>query len=93
MDDVKDHLPERNIDLSYVVYRESILPFGEWVNKVLAARNSYAQAHHLPVRNGSFDWKSFHLVSPNCASASDVLSNPQLRPADIDQGATCGLTQ
>lgn len=93
LDDVKDHLPDRTTDLSYVVYRESILPFGDWVNKILSARNAYAEAHHLPVRNRSFNWKSFEVVSPNCASATDVLSNPELRPADIDQGATCGLTQ
>lgn len=93
LDDVKDHLPDRTTDLTYVVYRESILPFGDWVNKIIAARNSYAQAHHLPVIHRNFDWKSFEVASPNCASATDVLSNPELRPADIDQGATCGLTQ
>lgn len=93
LDDVKDHLPDRTSDLSYVTYRENILPFGDWVAKILKARNSFAQAHHLPLRKPGMNWSSFEVLSPNCASATDVLSNPQLRPADIDQGATCGLAQ
>lgn len=93
LDDVKDHLPDRTSDLTYVTYRENILPFGEWVDKILKARNSFAQAHHLPLRKSVVNWSSFELLSPNCASAADVLSNPELRPADIDQGATCGLAQ
>jgi hypothetical protein len=31
LDDVKDHLSDRTVDMSYLVYRELILPFGEWV--------------------------------------------------------------
>ena len=27
LDDVKDHLPDRTVDLSYLVYREKLLPF------------------------------------------------------------------
>jgi len=63
LDDVKDHLPDRSIDLSYVVYREDVLPFGEWVNGILAARNAYAAAHHLPARPEHFDWSNLTSVS------------------------------
>src|SRR5260370_1124649 len=56
VDDVKDHVPDRTVDMSYLVYRELQLPFGEWVEQIRAARNQYAQAHKLPVRNDRFDW-------------------------------------
>jgi hypothetical protein len=57
LDDVKDHLPDRTVDMSYLVYRELRLPFGEWVDQVRAVRNQYAQAHGLPARNESFLWQ------------------------------------
>ncbi len=57
LDDVKNHLPDRTVDMSYLVYRELLLPFGEWAEKVQAARNQYAQANNLPTRNSTFDWK------------------------------------
>jgi hypothetical protein len=44
------------VDLSYLVYREKLLPFGAWVNAIQAARNEYAASHHMPVRNDRFDW-------------------------------------
>src|SRR5690242_4771696 len=63
LDDVKDHLPDRTVDMTYLVYRELILPFGEWVENVRAARNQYAQAHNLPLNNSRFDWKDLKPVS------------------------------
>jgi hexosaminidase len=56
LDDVKDHLPDRTVDLSYLVYREKLLPFGAWVDAVRSARNQFAAAHHLPLAHDSFDW-------------------------------------
>jgi hypothetical protein len=63
VDDVKDHLPDRTTDMSYLVYRELLLPFGEWVEQVRAVRNAYARAHSLPVRNDRFDWKDLKSVA------------------------------
>jgi len=60
LDDVKDHLPDRTVDMSYLVYRELQLPFGEWVEQVRTVRNQYAQAHGLPLRNESFAWKDLN---------------------------------
>ncbi len=57
VDDVKDHLPVRTVDMSYLVYRELLYPLGEWADQVRVARNHYAQAHNLPPRNDRFDWK------------------------------------
>lgn len=57
VDDVKDHLPDRTIDMTYLVYRELLLPFGDWVEQIRAVRNQYAQSHLLPLRNDRFDWK------------------------------------
>ena len=34
LDDVKDHLPDRTVDMTYLVYRELLLPFGDWVEQV-----------------------------------------------------------
>jgi hexosaminidase len=60
LDDVKDHMGDRTSDMSYLVYREKILPFGGWVNSILAARNEFAAAHNLPARKYPFDWDDFH---------------------------------
>lgn len=58
LDDVKDHLPDRTVDMSFLVYRELLLPFGEWYDRVQAARNRYAQAHGLPPADTKLDWKA-----------------------------------
>ena len=62
VDDVKDHLPMRTVDMSYLVYRELILPLGEWHQQVQAVRNQYARAHGLPARAAGFDWKDLETV-------------------------------
>ncbi len=56
-DDVKDHIGDRTVDLSYMMQREYLLPLGEWVNQVREARNQYARARHLAANNQAFDWK------------------------------------
>jgi hypothetical protein len=58
LDDVKDHEPDRTVDLSYLVYRQLLLPFGDWYENVRAARNSYASKHGLRARSDSLDWKN-----------------------------------
>lgn len=62
LDDVKDHLPDRTVDMSYLVYREKLLPFGDWVNAILSARNQFAAAHRLPARDERFDWSDLTVV-------------------------------
>ena len=62
LDDVKDHVGDRTVDLSYMIQRELLLPFGAWVNQVRAARNQYAQAHNLPIDSVTFDWKDYSHV-------------------------------
>lgn len=56
VDDVKDHLPDRTVDMRYLIYRELNLPLGEWVSKTETARNAYAKAHRLVERSASFEW-------------------------------------
>ncbi len=58
LDDVKDHLPDRTVGMEYLVYRELILPFGQWVHAIEDVRNAYAIAHHLATREIPFDWDS-----------------------------------
>ena len=57
VDDAKDYLPYRTADMTYLVYREIILPLGRWYSQVEAARNHYAQAHQLPLRSDQLDWE------------------------------------
>jgi len=47
----------RQEGLKYLIDREFLLPFGNWVNQVQAVRNAYATAHKLPTRQGHFDWQ------------------------------------
>ena len=58
VDDVKDHLPVRTIDLSYLVYRELLYPFEDWAQRTASVRNEYAEANHLPAASFSLDWKN-----------------------------------
>jgi hypothetical protein len=64
LDDVKDHLPDRTVDMSYLVYRELLLPLGDWVEQVRTVRNQFAAAHGLPAQNEHFDWKDLSPVYP-----------------------------
>ncbi|HXX23519.1 MAG TPA: glycoside hydrolase family 20 zincin-like fold domain-containing protein [Terriglobia bacterium] len=57
VDDVKDHQPVRSVDMSYLVYRELLYPLGTWAAQVAAIRNQYAQAHQLPTRSETLNWK------------------------------------
>jgi hexosaminidase len=68
IDDVKDHMADRTADMSYLVYREKILPFGSWVNSILTARNQFATTHHLPTRKYSLAWDDFSSTLGACPS-------------------------
>jgi hypothetical protein len=57
LDDVKDHLPDRTVDMSYLVYRERLLPLGDWYKQVESVRNQYAAAHGVPVRQEPLAWE------------------------------------
>ena len=48
--------------MSYLIYRELILPLGEWYKQVLAVRNEYAVAHGLAARTNAFNWKDTDTV-------------------------------
>jgi hypothetical protein len=56
-DDVKDHLPARTVDMSYLVYRELLLPLDSWYEQTQTARNTYASAHGLELRSLPIRWK------------------------------------
>lgn len=58
LDDVKDHLPDRTVDMTYLVYRELQLPFDSWTRAISAARNQFAAANHLPTRTDQLHWSS-----------------------------------
>jgi hypothetical protein len=68
LDDVKDHLPDRTVDMTYLVYRELLLPFGDWVEQVRSVRNHYANAHGLPAQNASFAWQDLSPLYPRLES-------------------------
>jgi len=57
VDDAKDHLPVRTVDMTYLIYRQLLYPLGDWAEKTLAARNQYAAANRLPRRDYRFNWK------------------------------------
>lgn len=59
VDDVKDHLPDRTVDMSYLVYRELLLPFGEWEQEIRRLRN---EADALRP-NSKFDWQDLKPTS------------------------------
>jgi hexosaminidase len=64
IDDVKDHLPGRTVGMSYLVYREMLLPMDKWFAQVEAVRNEYSRIHGLPARTDKFDWKDTKTTHP-----------------------------
>jgi hypothetical protein len=56
VDDVKDHLPDRTVDMSYLVYRDIQLPMQPWAEKLADVRNHYAESHQLARREFRFRW-------------------------------------
>ena len=56
LDDVKDHVGDRTVDLSYMIQRETLLPVGRWAEQVRSVRNQYARAHNLPANTDTLDW-------------------------------------
>lgn len=59
---VSDDARRREIGMAYLIDREFLLPFGHWVNQLLAVRNEYAGSHHLGVRNEKFDWQDTSIL-------------------------------
>ena len=43
--------------MSYLVYRQLLLPFDDWYQAVQSARNEYAKANGLAARQDKLDWK------------------------------------
>ena len=58
LDDVKDHEPDRTVDMSYLIYRDLNLTLGSWFEQVQEARNRFAAAHALPLHETPFSWTS-----------------------------------
>ena len=63
LDDVKDHLPDRTVDMTYLIQRELQLPVNGWIEQIRDARNRYAAEHQMPVRKDTFDWLDLKPVS------------------------------
>ncbi|HEX5413572.1 MAG TPA: beta-N-acetylhexosaminidase [Terriglobia bacterium] len=63
VDDVKDHLPVRTVDLSYLIYRELLLPLGQWYDQVEEARNQYAKGYGLSARNDKLNWNDYKTLA------------------------------
>ncbi len=60
VDDVKDHLPVRTIDMSYLIYRDLHYPLGVWTENVRKNRNEFAKKHELPVSSFSLNWREYN---------------------------------
>ena len=63
LDDVKDHVPDRIVDMTYHIYRQLSLPMQAWFEKVQAVRNGYAKSYNLPAKNIPFNWSDTKAVS------------------------------
>jgi hypothetical protein len=50
VDDIKDHIPVRTVDMSYLIYRQLKYPFGKWAEDLVNARNEFAKRNNLPTR-------------------------------------------
>jgi hypothetical protein len=76
MSDVKDHLPARTQDMSYLIYRELLLPMNKWFNEVRRVRNRYAKAHGVRSQsNATLHWKSYRDYADS-SSTSLLIEQP-----------------
>ena len=57
--------------MTYLVYRELLLPFGDWVEQVRGVRNQYASSHGLAAQDERFDWKDLNPVYPALQSPEE----------------------
>ncbi|MBL7734163.1 MAG: beta-N-acetylhexosaminidase [Chitinophagaceae bacterium] len=57
VDDIKDHIPVRTADMSYLIYRQLHYPLGQWAEETQKARNEFAAKNGLSQRTGSLNWK------------------------------------
>ena len=58
VDDVKDHVPIRTVDMSYLVYRQLNYPMEKWWEEVIVRRNRLAKENNLPIRRDQLVWKN-----------------------------------
>ena len=58
LDDVKDHVPDRTVDMSYLVMRTRNLPLEDWYGKLEALRNEYGAKHGFAARKVALNWTS-----------------------------------
>ena len=63
VDDVKDHLPVRTVDMTYLIYRQLLYPLGDWAVKLETVRNRYAAAHGLPVQSRLWNWNDLSAMA------------------------------
>jgi len=56
-DDVKDHRPERTIDMTYLIYRDLHYPLDKWADEVQKGRNEFAAKNRLPIRRKQLTWE------------------------------------
>jgi hypothetical protein len=64
VDDVKAYLPDWTTDLSYLDYRELLLPLRRMGEAGSRDTQAYAWAHNLLVRNHQFDLKGSQVGIP-----------------------------
>ncbi len=65
LDDVKDHRPDRTVDMSYLIHRELVWSFGEWVEKIRSVRNLYAFSNGFTRREEKLDWSDTTTILPS----------------------------
>lgn len=65
VDDVKDHRPNRTVDMSYLIYRELHYPLDKWAEEVKNVRNQFAKENHLPIRTDTLNWENTEQLSLN----------------------------
>ncbi len=58
VDDIKDHVPIRTVDMSYLVYRQLNYPMEKWWEEVIVRRNRLAKENNLPIRRDNLVWKN-----------------------------------
>jgi hexosaminidase len=71
VDDVKDHLPVRTVDMTYLIYRQLHYPLDDWADKVEAVRNEYAGSHSLPSQSRQWHWKDLSTTAHTQRSGDD----------------------
>jgi hypothetical protein len=65
-------VPDRTVDMSFLIMRELLLPVDEWAGGIMRARNELARTNSMAEREAKIDWKDMRARSQVVTTAPSL---------------------